>query len=148
MTQEITEKVYAYITSQEGQLLVFNHVDFPEAGVQVPGGTVEPGESEDAAVMREAKEETDLSDLLLVRKLGVTHRDMRTLGLPGIHERHYYHLTHPATVGSEWISYEETPSDGSPGPIAFRFYWIELGQAAILKGGLDEMIPELIDSMK
>ena len=37
------QKVYAYITRAE-QLLVFSHVDFPEAGIQVPGGTLEPGD--------------------------------------------------------------------------------------------------------
>ena len=47
------EKVYAYITS-ENQLLVFKHVDFPEAGIQVPGGTLDAGETPKAAVLREA----------------------------------------------------------------------------------------------
>jgi 8-oxo-dGTP pyrophosphatase MutT (NUDIX family) len=67
MSQKKIQKVYAYITSPEGQLLVFEHVDFPEAGVQVPGGTVEVGESVDAAVIREAEEETGLSDLFMVK---------------------------------------------------------------------------------
>lgn len=38
------EKAYAYIV-QEEQLLVFRHVDYREAGVQVPGGTLEAGET-------------------------------------------------------------------------------------------------------
>lgn len=38
------KKVYSYITHQD-LLLLFVHVDFPEAGIQVPGGTVEPGET-------------------------------------------------------------------------------------------------------
>lgn len=37
------KKVYAYIKRAE-QLLVFSHMDFPEAGIQVPGETLEPGE--------------------------------------------------------------------------------------------------------
>lgn len=35
-------KVYAYITHEE-RLLVFKHVDFPEVGIQVPGGTLDAG---------------------------------------------------------------------------------------------------------
>lgn len=37
------KKVYAYLTYGR-QLLVFKHTDYPEAGLQVPGGTVETGE--------------------------------------------------------------------------------------------------------
>ena len=146
MPENIIRKVYAYITTPEGQLLVFDHLDFPDAGVQVPGGTVEPEETEDAAVMREAEEETGLPALRLVQKLGVERRNMAEFGLTGIHERHYYHLTLPHKERSEWIGYEETPSDGSPSPIALRFYWIEIGEAGILSGGLDEMIPKLMDT--
>ncbi|MEM7364342.1 MAG: NUDIX domain-containing protein [Pseudomonadota bacterium] len=39
------------------QILLFRH---PSAGIQFPAGTVEPGESADDAVLREAIEETDL----------------------------------------------------------------------------------------
>ena len=49
------KKVYAYITRAD-RLLVFRHVDFPEAGVQVPGGTMDAGETPEGAVLREAAE--------------------------------------------------------------------------------------------
>lgn len=145
-TEQVIRKVYAYITSLKGQLLVFDHLDFPEAGVQVPGGIVEPREPEDAAVMRQAEEEIGLSNLRLVQKLGVSHHNMAELGLSGIHERHYYDLTLPHEERSEWIGYEETPSDGSPSPITLRFYWIDIDQAGVLSGGLEEMIPHLMES--
>lgn len=32
------------------QLLVFKHRDIPEAGIQVPGGTVDEGETLEAAI--------------------------------------------------------------------------------------------------
>ena len=51
----IEKKVYAYILKQKEcqyQLLIFEHPDFPEAGVQIPRGTVESGESVSAAALR------------------------------------------------------------------------------------------------
>ncbi len=38
--RKIKHKVFAYITSQH-QLLVFRHPYAPEAGIQVPAGTIE-----------------------------------------------------------------------------------------------------------
>ena len=66
---KIVEKVVAYVTSGD-RLLVFRHVHEPEAGIQVPAGTVEPGESPDDAVIREAHEETGLAGLTIRRYLG------------------------------------------------------------------------------
>jgi len=65
MADRIVEKVYAYITCED-QLLIFNHTRFPEAGIQVPGGTVEENETAPEAVLREAREETGLDDLMLL----------------------------------------------------------------------------------
>ena len=45
-------KVLAYVTrlrNGDVELLVFDHRDAPEAGIQVPAGTIEPGESPDVA---------------------------------------------------------------------------------------------------
>lgn len=53
------EKVVAYITKEKHgvkQLLVFAHLDLPEAGIQVPAGTVDPGEEIPRAVLREVAE--------------------------------------------------------------------------------------------
>ncbi len=35
-------RVFIYITNGD-HLLVFDHVDFPDAGTQIPGGTTDPG---------------------------------------------------------------------------------------------------------
>jgi 8-oxo-dGTP pyrophosphatase MutT (NUDIX family) len=69
-------KVTAFITrgsGADGGLLVFRHT---ASGVQVPAGTVEPGESFEDAVLREALEETGLADLKIVRFLGVRPYDL------------------------------------------------------------------------
>lgn len=42
-------------------LLVFDHADVPDAGVQLPAGGVEPGETPAEAAMRELFEESGLS---------------------------------------------------------------------------------------
>jgi len=64
-------KITAFILRpglQGPQILAFQH---PGAGLQLPAGTVEPGETPDAAALREAGEETGLTRLRLVVKLGV-----------------------------------------------------------------------------
>lgn len=66
-------KVTAFITrspadaSATRELLVFRH---PNAGVQLPAGTVEEGEPFEEAALREAWEETGLTALAVVARLG------------------------------------------------------------------------------
>lgn len=65
----IVGKVTAFITRRRNdatELLVFRH---PYAGIQVPAGTVELGESIEAALLREVQEESGLTDVQLVRHL-------------------------------------------------------------------------------
>ncbi len=56
----VVEKVTAFITNSSGQLLLLQH---PYAGIQIPAGTVEEGETPETAVLREVAEETGLSHL-------------------------------------------------------------------------------------
>jgi 8-oxo-dGTP pyrophosphatase MutT (NUDIX family) len=147
----IQKKVYAYILKRNKEnisLLVFDHVDFAEAGTQVPGGTDEPGESLSDAAIREVQEETDLQGLNLIVKLGVNYHDLNQYGLTGVYERHYFLFTLSESTPDSWIGYETDPSDGSPGPIALKFYWVDLDEVPPLAGDLDEMIPTLITRIK
>lgn len=59
---EPSDRCVAYITRGR-ELLVFKHVKYPEAGVQVPAGHPEENESLESAVLREAYEETGLKEL-------------------------------------------------------------------------------------
>lgn len=122
------QKVYAYITRGE-QLLVFRHVDLPEAGIQVPGGTMEPDELPESAVLREALEETGLEGLHLAAYLGCDEIKIPDR-VPGeLHQRHFYHLLCLDEVPENWQHYESHPSEGPLVPILFDFYWLPLDEA-------------------
>jgi len=117
-------KVLTYITRGSG-LLVFRHPDSPESGIQVPGGTVEPGERVEDAALREAIEETGLASLRLSIYLGDMSRDMSDFGMDEIHHRHYFHVWCDEEPPATWQYYELNPH-GSHQPILFDFYWVNL----------------------
>ena len=74
MPVRVLEKVTAFITrpgSSGLDLLLFQH---PSAGVQLPAGTVEEGETAEEAVLREAAEETGLAKLRLLSTIGYRYR--------------------------------------------------------------------------
>ncbi len=119
----ISHKVVAYVTHRD-RLLVFRHTEYPEAGIQVPAGTMEPGEAPDEAVLREALEETGLEGLQIRAFLGEHEIDLARFGLEGIQRRYVYHLEPTTEPPDTWLHYEHSPSDGSPGPIEFEFFWV------------------------
>jgi 8-oxo-dGTP diphosphatase len=129
----VIHKVFTYITHQN-RLLVFRHTDFPEAGIQVPAGTVMTDEDFDVAVLREAQEETGLYDLRIKTCLGEQIRNMEDFGKHEIHHRHFYHLLCGGDPPEQWQHDETDPSDGGSSPIHFEFFWAEL----------PDQIPELI----
>src|SRR5690348_52483 len=92
----IKKKAFAYITNGP-QLLVFSHPFEPEAGIQVPAGTVEEGEHPADAAMREAFEETGLHNLVLLTFLGEDMRDMADFGRDEIHHWYFFHLRYDRT---------------------------------------------------
>jgi 8-oxo-dGTP diphosphatase len=139
------QKAVAYIV-RDGRLLVFRHADdacFDESGLQVPAGTVEPGESPEAAVLREAVEETGLAGLRVERYLGASEYDMRPYA-DAIHVRHFYHLSSDAAdVPERWFSAER--GDGTGTPIRFECYWLPLVQGHVLAAGQSALLGRLFD---
>ena len=84
-------RAYAYITNGS-RLLLFIQPEAPEAGIQVPAGTIEPGENLQDAVIREAKEEMGLTELRCERFLAQDTRDMRDCGRDELQYRWFFHL--------------------------------------------------------
>jgi len=145
--QGLTRKVVAYITCDD-QLLVFSHVDFPDAGIQVPAGTVEDGETLEEAVLREASEETGLSDLKIESFLGTRVYDMHPMdGRDIVVQRHYFHLSFPGPAElASWRHWEKQPSERAPEPILFELFWVMFPDGIPdLSGNLGDMLNRLPD---
>lgn len=136
------EKVMAYITHGD-RLLVFRQPEFPEAGIQVPGGTLEPGESPEMGVLREAFEETGLPGLMVVRFLGDVVFDGRPRGRDELHHRHFYHLRCTSEPPETWGHAECLSSDGYPEPIAFALWWAPLDAVPELIAEMGALLPAL-----
>lgn len=121
-----TRKALAYIV-RDGQLLVFVQPQSPDAGVQVPAGTVRSSEEPEAAVVREVAEETGLTDVDVVECLGVYEYDMSEYGREEVQERHVFQLQVTGPVSRGWTHYEE--HDGLAPPEPFSFFWLPLAEA-------------------
>lgn len=121
----IRRKAFAYITHQN-RLLVFEHADYPDAGIQVPAGSIEPDETPEQGVMREAFEETGLEGLVMVEFLGMIEHDLAIYGREEIHHRYFFHLTCDHKPPETWSHMETNRSDGNSEPLEFCFYWAAL----------------------
>lgn len=123
---KIFHKAYVYLTCGE-DLLVFEEPDFPEVGLQVPGGTLDPGESYLQGARREFAEETGLSlDIALESFADPDHFfDNVPDCLDGLHRRRHFHGRIREKPATEWEHFETSPSAGGP-PIRFRLFWMNL----------------------
>jgi ADP-ribose pyrophosphatase YjhB (NUDIX family) len=123
-------KAYAYIIRERAgrrEFLVFRHRDFPEAGVQVPRGTIFPDETPQAAVLREAQEETGLATLALVRPLA-TDLQPQANGL--LYQRHFFALAAPAETPDVWD--HVVTGDGDDNGLVFSYFWARSADEADL----------------
>ena len=146
--KRVKHKVFAYITHLN-RLLVFIHPFAPEAGIQVPAGTIKANEPPEEAVMREAFEETGLSDLTMDAFLGVHERDMSDFGRDEIHHRRFYHLRCEGDPPATW-RHEERDSSDDPKqvPILFEFFWVPLPHAIPpLNADHGKMLPQLLQRL-
>lgn len=136
------EKVEAYITRITGEratLLLFTQRGCPQAGWQVPAGTVEPGESLLEALHREIYEESGLHGLALVGSLG-TH-----LSPQGSLQRHAFHLSAPPGLAASWP--HRVHGIGEDHGMVFEYSWVPLSSLPPLHARFARWIPALLESV-
>ena len=138
----MVHKVFAYVTRNvpDGlELLVFRHRDYPDAGVQVPAGTVEEGEAYKAAALREAFEESGLSDFKAVHDLGsyvhTRHEGDAEVG------RHFFHME---VSGGVVDQFKHIVSSGTNDKgMVLLYSWVPLGMPIQLMGEQDKFLSHL-----
>jgi ADP-ribose pyrophosphatase YjhB (NUDIX family) len=119
----MVRKAYAYISREADHasaVLVFRHRDAPEAGIQVPRGTVDSGEDPAATVVREVCEECGLCE---ARLIGLLARDVEAQPDDPTQnwERFFFHLVAP-NAPDEW---EHTVTGaGEDNGLVFTFFWL------------------------
>ncbi|HYP19067.1 MAG TPA: NUDIX domain-containing protein [Chloroflexia bacterium] len=139
---EWARKVVAYITREVAgrrQLLVYVVPAYPHLGVQVPGGGVEPGEPVEEAVLREATEETGLTDLQVVRHIATY--DYYNAYTRKMNERHVFHLAAPAETPDSWTWVEPLQAPYTdPDEFICNYSWVDLDEGVRLSRGLGEWL--------
>ena len=119
------QRVYAYLTGPKG-VLILEHPQHPEAGLQVPGGTIHEDEQPEVAAVREVEEETGLSNVAVVACLGQCEFDMRAYGVEELQLAWYFHLHCAGDAPDSWYFHE---AHSVKEPIPFRLYWSPLPYA-------------------
>jgi 8-oxo-dGTP pyrophosphatase MutT (NUDIX family) len=142
MTKITIAKVVAYIT-QSDKLLVFSHPFHPEAGIQVPAGTIQAGESPAEAVLREAYEETGLENLELCTFLGVQEFDLTPYGRAEIQQRYFFHLEFHGEAPATWRHYENYPSNENTERIEFELFWVQFPHVPELMAGQGALLSKV-----
>ncbi|CAM3625414.1 Nudix hydrolase domain-containing protein [Deinococcus saxicola] len=137
------EKVLAYITRGNDELLVFEHTpEYTSAGIQVPAGGVNVGETPEQAVTREVLEETGLRlnhPVYLVSHEWLNPAPSRI--------RHYYWLTVPLNTPDAWQHVVSGGDDDDGMTFLFRFAPIEQPEL-ISSYGYETALPHLQHLMK
>ncbi len=114
-------KACAYITRDDGELLVFEGPGHD--GLQVPKGTVEPGEDPREALFREVLEESGLGALN-----GTSHvaTDVWTRRLSP-HKRYVRHFYHARVYEPRDRWSHVVTGEGTEAGETFEFRWVDAG---------------------
>lgn len=143
MAREV-QKVVCYVV-HEGHLLVFTHDDVPltVTGVQVPAGSIRPGESAEDASVRELHEETGRQGHL-IKSIGTQRYDVRPTR-DEIAVRHYFHLRmDDADLAERWTAGELDPSHGGAS-VTWTCWWMPLANAHALAAGFGGLVGVMLE---
>ncbi|MFZ4715820.1 MAG: NUDIX hydrolase [Bacteriovoracaceae bacterium] len=136
-------KVLAYIhrdCNGINEVLVFDHVDSPEAGTQVIGGTVEDGEDLREALLREIIEESGLV-FHIVDVHPVAQSTYHRKDITEVNFRHYYQIE-GSHLEDHWI--HTVDSQGEDNNLRFKFYWLDISCAQTqLTGSMGEHLARI-----
>lgn len=124
----IADKVRAYIFHGD-KILVFHEPEYPEACHQVPGGTVDPGEELEVALVRELFEETGRE---FSGKWNLIHSEVITHPVSKKPQREHVYLLklklkleQEATHGWDHV----VSGGGEDQGILFRYEWLSSQEA-------------------
>lgn len=139
---EVKDKVVCYVV-QNGHLLVFTHLQHPMyiTGVQVPAGTIKPGEDPQRAAIRELFEETGLEGVVR-RELGTTTYDIRPMRNE-VANRSFFELeVAEQDLSLRWTAGEDDPEGGGKAE-AWECWWLPVESAHVLAAGLGSQLWKL-----
>ncbi len=122
------QKVLAYIfRNNEGirEILVFDHVKYPEVSPQVIGGTIDGSEWPEEAVIREVFEESGLK-LSIHVKLGEFKYHREDINEEQL--KHVFSFEFP--MAKEKWTHSVSSGEEDKG-LEFRFYWMQTNEAKI-----------------
>ena len=129
MLSHTIPKVLVYVVAH-GHLLVNWHCDFPDAGVQVPGGTIEDCEEPMDAARRELYEE---AGLVVDTGAELIHRADYSPGLGTVvHDRHFVALQLAASTLQPFV-HTVTAGEQDAG-IRLAYFWVPLAVASAILG--------------
>jgi 8-oxo-dGTP pyrophosphatase MutT (NUDIX family) len=133
------KKAYGYVTrvrDEKTQVLVFRHKDIPEAGIQIPKGTVKEDEDTYNAVIREIKEETGIQSFEVNNLISEDYWENDD---GAIHNRYFYKII-CNEFADEW---EHNPTGGGEEKgLTFQFFWISSDEEVeLIRGHADYLKP-------
>ena len=115
-------RVVAYVTRDrdgERELLVFDHLDYPDLGPQLPAGRLDPGEDLETGLLRELEEEAGLTRVRIVRELpGLENHYSNS------YENHGFHLVLEEEAPETWD--HVVTGEGDDVGLVFRYRWVPL----------------------
>lgn len=135
----VVPKVVVYVFRQDDYVLTFTQRDHSDAGMQVPAGTVEPGEHPDDAAVRELAEETGFAGESRLRYFAESYADVREFK-PEIHRRSWYFTSARGFPNESWTHSE--PRRAPLADIIAEYRWTPVADAveALIAGQQDQLL--------